>query len=60
MHPGWFTLQLFVILGWSTAMLYITATEFDITELKAIGGIAAGLGGLGVFETLRRNYKKEG
>jgi hypothetical protein len=37
-------------------MLYITATEFDATELKALSGIAAGLGGIGALEFIRRHF----
>lgn len=45
-------LKLFICLGWITAMLWISATSFDATELKALGGIAAGLGGAKVVSLL--------
>jgi len=58
MSPAWSTLRLFIILGWATAMLWITATEFDSTEWKAIGGIAAGLGGIQLLEITRNRHGK--
>jgi hypothetical protein len=38
-------LKLFILMGWITIMLWITATKFDASELKALSGIAIGLGG---------------
>jgi hypothetical protein len=58
MHPAWSALRLFIILGWATAMLWVTATEFDQTELRALGGIAIGLGGIQILELLGVSHGK--
>lgn len=37
-HPVWWTLHCIVLIAGIAVCLYITATEFDETEWKAIGG----------------------
>jgi len=50
-HPIWSLIRLFLICLFATGILYITATEFDATEWKAIGGIGVGAA---VVEGIRR------
>ena len=56
MKPGWECLRLFILMGWITVMLYICASQFDATELKAIAGIAAGIGGFKAVEWARLKW----
>ena len=37
-HPIWWTLHWLLMIAGVALVLYITATEFDETEWKAIGG----------------------
>jgi len=42
-HPIWSCIRLALLLGVMFAVLYTTASNFDETELKAIGMIALGM-----------------
>lgn len=44
-HPIWRIINLAVIFAGVTAVLYVSATQFDETEWKAIGGIMVAVGG---------------
>lgn len=48
-HPAWHLARLAITGGWITLCLWICASQFDETELKAIGGIMLGLGGAKVM-----------
>lgn len=41
-HPIWAIVKLVVVLGWATGVLYMTASDFDITEIRALLAMALG------------------
>lgn len=38
-HPLWSIIHTLVVCVFATLALYLTASQFDVTEFKAIGGI---------------------
>lgn len=51
-HPIWAMMRWVTITGCACIVLFVTASHFDESELKAIGGIAAAAGAAEAF--LRR------
>ena len=44
-HPMWLPVNMIVVFAGVTGFLYLNATNFDVTEWKAIGGIMTSIGG---------------
>ncbi len=59
-HPLWSCIRLALLLGLLFAVLYTTASNFDETELKAIGMVALGMGAGEMLIPWFRQKNKDG